>query len=130
VEHRAQPARLHKVRVLECRSVRKGRERQAVSVQWARRRERHVRAAVRRKVARDFRSARVVLHSRDNSVPERRKVRAPVVRNNFVRVPERKAARWVRRVKVVDRVRRRRVSQLAQAAVAVGLVALAITKLL
>jgi hypothetical protein len=130
VEHRAQPARLRKVRVLEFRSVRTGRARLAHSVRWARRPERHVRAAVRRKVARDFRSARVVLHSRDNSVPERRKVRAPVVRNNFVRVPVHKAARWVRRVKVVDRVRRRRGSQLAQAAVAVALVALAITKLL
>jgi hypothetical protein len=78
-------------------------------------------------VAKDFRSVPVVLHSRGNSVRERRKVRALVVRNNFVRVPERKAARWVRRVKVVP-VRRRRVSQHAQAVVAAVLVA-ATTKL-
>ena len=95
--------------------------RQAHLVRWEQRRERHARAVVRRRVARDFRSVPVVLHSRVNSVRERRKARVPAVRNNFVRVPARKAAQWARRVKVVL-VRRRRGSQLVQAAVAVVLV--------
>jgi hypothetical protein len=116
VELRVLPGRLRRVRVLECRCVRKVRARQARRVLWALRRERHVRAEVRRRVAKDFRSVRVVLHSRDNSVRERRKVRAPVVRNNFVRAPARKAAQWVRRVKVVL-VRHRRDFRRVQAVV-------------
>jgi hypothetical protein len=71
----------------------------------------------------------VVLHSRGNSVLERRKVRAPAVRNNFVRAQVRKAARWVRRVKV-DQVDRRRGSRLVRAVVALALVVDATTKLL
>ena len=119
--HRVPLAPLRRGRVLECRCVLRGRVRQAHLVRWGQRRERHARAVVRRRVARDFRSVPVVLHSRVNSVRERRKVRALVVRNNFVRVLERKAAQWERRVKVVL-VRRRRGSQLVQAAVAVVLV--------
>jgi hypothetical protein len=119
-EHLAPVARLRQVRVLVCHCVRKVRVRRVHRVRWVRRRERHVPAVVRRRVARDFRSVPAVLHSRVNSVRERRKVRVLVVRNNFVRVPERKAARWVRRVKVVP-VRRRLVSLLVQGVVAVVL---------
>ena len=119
--HRVQLAPLRRAHVLEFHCVLRGRVRQAHLVRWEQRRERHARAVVRRRVARDFRSVPVVLHSRVNSVRERRKVRVPAVRNNFVRVPARKAAQWVRRVKVVL-VRRRRGSQLVQAVVAVVLV--------